>query len=185
MSTLLACPGFHVLRLLRAARGAPARLLTVSAALYLGGCMTLGDSEPPPAAPPSPPQVASIAPAEPAVPPTVPKPTPRKVSRAPRAAEPPVSRPERAAVNPKTLIGLDQAGVRRVLGQPAGIRTDHLSLTWTYRGPGCAMQVVFYPSLEDASFHVLKFASSDADGKPADISDACISHILLARSNAH
>jgi hypothetical protein len=185
MSTLLACPGFHVRRLLRAASRAPALLPAVSAALCLGGCMTLGDSQPPPAVPPPPPQVASIAPAEPPLLPAVPKPTPRKASRAPRPAEPPAARPERAAVNPKTLIGLDQAGVRRVLGQPAHIRTDHLSLTWTYRGPGCAMQVVFYPSLEDASFHVLKFASSDSDGKPADVSDACISHILLARSNAH
>jgi len=183
MSTLCSRPAFHVQRLLRAA-GAPARPLTVSIALWLGGCMTLGNSPTPPAAPPSPSQMASIAPPEPAVPEPVPKPTPRKPLRAPRAAAPPASRPERAAVNPKTLIGLDQAGVRRVLGQPARIRTDHLSLTWTYRGSGCAVQVIFYPSLEDASFHVLKFAGSDADGKPADVSDACISHIFLARSNA-
>jgi hypothetical protein len=91
---------------------------------------------------------------------------------------------ERAAINPKALIGLDQAGVRRVLGRPSQVHSDHLSLTWTYRGSGCAMQVIFYPSLEDASFHVLKFASSNTDGSPAALSDACVSHILVARSNA-
>jgi hypothetical protein len=183
MSTLLARSGFHSVQRLLQAGGCAAAL---SLAFSLSGCMTLGVSQPPPAAPPPPPEVASIAPAEPAVPPPVPKPTPRKASRPARPAEPsPAPHPERAAVDPKTLIGLDQAGVRRVLGRPARIQTDHLSLTWTYRGAGCAMQVIFYPSLEDASFHVLKFASSNTDGSPADISDACISHILLARSNAH
>lgn len=47
------------------------------------------------------------------------------------------------------------------------------------------MQLVFYPSLEDASFHVLKFSGSNKDGNPIVPSDTCVSRILIARSNAH
>jgi hypothetical protein len=152
-------------------------------ATTLEGCMTLGDSVPPAPEPAAPPPVAVSAPAEeqPAPKPE-PKPSPKKKAR---SRPEPVSRVERPTIDPKTLIGLDQAGVRHILGSPSRVKSDHLSLTWIYRTPSCSMQVVFYPSLEDASFHVLKFAGSNKDGSPADSPDACVSHILIARSNAH
>jgi hypothetical protein len=153
-------------------------------AMTLEGCMTLGDSVPPSPEPAVPPPVALAAPPqeEPAPKPE-PKPVPKKKAR-PRAE--PASRVEQhPTIDPKTLIGLDQAGVRRILGSPSGVKSDNLSLTWIYRASSCSMQVVFYPSLEDASFHVLKFSGSNKDGSPSPPSDACVNRILIARSNAH
>jgi hypothetical protein len=153
-------------------------------AMTLEGCMTLGDSVPPSPQPAAQPPVALAAPPpqeEPAAKPE-PKHLPKKKARA--RAEP-ASRVEHPTIDPKTLIGLDQAGVRRILGSPSGVKSDHLSLTWIYRAPSCSMQLVFYPSLEDASFHVLKFSGSNKDGNPIVPSDTCVSRILIARSNAH
>lgn len=145
--------------------------------------MTLGSHEPPPTPASAPPVVlAPEPPKEAAVPKPPPKPTkrPTRVTKAepltPRATHPPVSA--------KNLIGLDQAAVRRLLGQPRQVKQDHLSLSWTYSAPGCSVRLIFYPSLDNASFHVLKFAGSDDSGAPLDSSDACVSGILIARRDA-
>lgn len=154
-------------------------------ATVLESCMTLGDAVAPPPEPvPPPPAVAlDVLPPEPPAPKPEPKPLPKKASRQPRAE--PAVHAERRTIDPKTLIGLSQAGVRGLLGDPKLVRTDHLSLTWVYQAPGCSMHVVFYPSLEDASFHVLKLGGSNNDGNSRGVSDACVNRILVARSNAH
>lgn len=159
-------------------------------ALALEGCMTLGESVPPPPGSTPPPEIALNAPPqETPAPIPEPKPVPKKPPRPIRAEPAPRAEPEAHAAQPamdlKTLIGLDQARVRAILGPPQRVKSDHLSLTWIYKAPQCSAQVIFYPSLEDASFHVLKFAGSNKDGRPLDVSDACVSHILVARSNAH
>jgi hypothetical protein len=144
--------------------------------------MTLGDYEPPPGPPPE--AVTSAPLPELAVPKPVPKPAARKPPRPPRP-EPEVARRQPAPVDLKQLIGLNQTAVRRLLGTPRRVRTDHLSLSWIYEAPGCSVRVVFYPSLDNASFHVLKFAGFGGDGAPLDTPGACVSRILVARDNAH
>jgi len=120
------------------------------------------------------------------VPAVVPKPVPRPARKARRPARPELAvRPERQPIDPKVLVGLNQAGVRSALGNPKRIETGRLSLSWFYDAPGCSMQVIFYPSLDSGSFHALKFSSVDADGDPLDADSACVSSILMARGNAH
>ena len=150
------------------------------APVALSGCMTLGGYEPPPGPPPE--AVTSAPLPEIAVPKSVPKPVARKP---PRPPHPEVARRQPAPVDLKHLIGLNRAAVRRILGTPHRVQTDHLSLSWVYEAPGCSVRVIFYPSLDNASFHVLKFAGFGGDGAPLDMSDACVSRILVARNNAH
>ena len=161
-----------------------ATCLAVLTAL-LQGCMTLGDHPAPP------PPTVSAPPADlrppdeaPAVPPR-PQPRPPVKKSAPAPRKDARSEPAPAAVDPQSLIGLDQAGVRHILGPPKQVKSDHLSQSWVYDAPGCSVRVIFYPSLDNASFRALKLASVNSKGEPLDASDACVNHLLIARSNAH
>lgn len=158
----------------------------------LCGCMTLGDDVEPPGAPAFPPAEMrpAIAPdpvsiSPPAVPPAA------IVARAPT----PTSRPARASratpparatrvIDPEHLIGLDPAGVQRLLGAPARIQDDELSREWVYAAPGCNFRVFFYPNLNAASFRVLKYGGNDDKGERLAASNACVRRILTARTNA-
>lgn len=157
----------------------------------LCGCMTLGDDVAPPAAPSLPPAemrptiaLDPVPVAPPAVPPAIvaraPMPTVRP-AREPRA--PPAPRPARA-IDPEHLIGLDPAGVQRLLGAPARIQDDKLSREWVYAAPGCNFRVFFYPNLNAASFRVLKYGGNDDNGGRLAASNACVRRILTARTNA-
>ena len=154
-------------------------------AAALEGCMTLEQKPPPPVTAPA--IALEAPPRQLAVPATVPKPVPRpSAKRARRPARPEhEARPERPPIDMKILIGMDQAGVRGVLGGPKRIEAGRLSLSWFYDAPGCSMQVIFYPSLDSGTFRALKFSSVDADGDPLDADDTCVSAILMARGNAH
>jgi hypothetical protein len=155
-------------------------------AVALSGCMTLGDSTPPPAAP-APAAVAELPPpatVQPAPPPT-PAPRPKRVARETKSTpELRALRDKLVLIDPDSLIGMDTQGVQKLLGAPARIKNDDLSREWVYASPGCSFRVFFYPNLNSASFRVLKYGGSGDNGELLDVSDVCVRRILTAKSNA-
>lgn len=156
-------------------------------AITLSGCMTLGDSAPPPYAP-EPATVAELPPAvavQPAVPPRAPAPRPRRAVREAKATpELRALRDKLVLIDPDKLIGMDTRGVQKLLGAPVRVKNDDLSREWVYASPGCSFRVFFYPNLNSASFRVLKYGSSGDNGELLDVSDVCVRRILTAKSNA-
>jgi hypothetical protein len=161
--------------------------------LNFGGCMTLGDSAPPPVAAdsaslpsvnaPGPAiKISAPAPASSAVESVKLAPRAKKPQRERRIAEVPHQRI--ASIDPDNLIGLAPGAVRKLLGPPARVENDDLSRAWIYASGGCSFRLFFYPNLNTASFRVLKYGGNDGNGELMDVSDVCIRHILTARKNA-
>lgn len=150
-------------------------LIGAAMAAALSGCAHLpdwltGQKQPEqtaaaPAAPPAPP------------PPVVHKPKAKPVAR---HSEAPV---EVASLDPATLVGLRPAAVTRILGAPEKTGKDEMSLVWTYAAQDCVLQVYFYPDLNTADFHVLKYSLAGGDGKPLGTSEPCLREILSARND--
>jgi hypothetical protein len=162
--------------------------------LGLGGCMTLGDRAPRPAAADS----ASL-PADseslptvnaPAVEVSTPKSAPpvkfaqrvKKPQRERRVADSPHQK--MSSIDPDQLIGLTPGAVRQLLGPPVRIENNELSHAWVYASGGCSFRLFFYPNLNTASFRVLKYGGNDSNGDLMGVSDVCIRNILTARKNA-
>jgi hypothetical protein len=82
-----------------------------------------------------------------------------------------------AAIDPKSLIGLNPAAVEKLLGTPNAVAKSDPSLVWTYSAPGCSFQIVFYPDLKTEIYRALKYSA----GAEADA--ACVRNILTVRSN--
>jgi hypothetical protein len=162
--------------------------------LKLGGCMTLGDSAPPPVAADSASlpsvnasapaiNISAQAPASSIVQPVKLAPRAKKPQRERRvAAEVPHQRI--SSIDPDNLIGLAPGAVRKLLGPPARVENDDLSRAWIYASGGCSFRLFFYPNLNTASFRVLKYGGNDGNGELMDVSDVCIRHILMARKDA-
>jgi hypothetical protein len=122
---------------------------------------------------------------EPAVP-ELRKPTPRPhhhKSSAHRAERKRVKEPEVTMLDPGTLVGMKPQSVAHALGEPAAIAKENLSLVWTYRADGCALNVYFYPDIKTSDFHVLKFSLAGADGKTLDANAPCRRKLLALREN--
>lgn len=161
--------------------------------LKLGGCMTLGDSAPPPVAadsaslpsvnaPASAINISAPASAPSIVQPVKLAPRAKKPQRERRMAEVPHQRT--SSIDPDNLIGLAPGAVRKLLGPPVRVENDDLSRAWIYASGGCSFRLFFYPNLNTASFRVLKYGGNDGNGELMDVSDVCIRHILMARKNA-
>lgn len=127
---------------------------------------------------------------EPAIPATVPpaKPPPPDEGRAParthaaRTTSPARANkaPERRnAVTPDELIGLDEAGVRSLLGDPGEARSEGVARILSYRGKGsCALDVIFFMDVKAGGLRVLSYRMKDAQSRAAD--RAC--YVALRRS---
>lgn len=116
----------------------------------------------------------------------VPRPKPRKGAPDLReaVAEPAPVRDRQSGIQPEQLIGLSPPAVEKLIGSPAEVRDDQLSREWVYTGPGCNFRLFFYPDLNAASFHALKYGGSDNNGEMLAASNACVRGILTARANA-
>jgi len=155
-------------------------------AITLGGCMTLGDTAPPPLQPAAAPTKIVELPPVVAVPaPPSPAPRPKRVAREVRATpELRALRDKLVLIDPDKLIGMDTRGVQKLLGAPVRVKNDDLSREWVYASPGCSFRLFFYPNLNSASFRVLKYGGSGDNGELLDVSDVCVRRILTAKSNA-
>ncbi len=64
---------------------------------------------------------------------------------------------------PIELVGMSQTAVRDLLGPPSESSTRGASQTWTYEGPGCRLEVVFYYDVTRNEFFAL---SQQQDSTP-------------------
>lgn len=76
----------------------------------------------------------------------------------------------------KTLIGRNEADIRKLLGQPRIARGEGSGAMWTYRRPTCALFVFFRKSGREG----LRVAGVSAGplqrGAPAPDADACLAY---------
>jgi hypothetical protein len=113
----------------------------------LGACALL-EEEPAPKTPPPPkPAVSTPAPV-PVLPPV--KPERQTTGPATRPTKPPPTSPDE-------LVGLDEGGVRRLLGMPTEIRTDGAARILSYRSVACTLDVIFFLDLKAGDLRVLSY----------------------------
>lgn len=76
---------------------------------------------------------------------------------APAAKTAPATRSAPAALDPKQLIGLDQANTENLLGKPDEIREGHPATVWHYRSTSCTLDLFFYLDLGSRTFRTLAY----------------------------
>lgn len=62
-----------------------------------------------------------------------------------------------ASLDPDHIVGLDFAGVRALLGNPALELEEPPAKVWAFNGGSCMFNVFFFPSLEDKVYRVLTY----------------------------
>ncbi len=78
------------------------------------------------------------------------------------------------------LLGLSNASIIRIFGQPHTIERNGASIIWNYETSGCSLQIVFYADIEDQTYHALQYALADGNGEtPAD-TRPCLDRIQSA-----
>jgi hypothetical protein len=92
--------------------------------------------------------------------------------------------------DPARLMGLDEAALRRLLGQPAFMRRDVPALLWRYAAADCTLDVFLYRKSETAPFTVTHVAARAQNGvrtltTPAASTEinprVCLGAVLRAR----
>jgi hypothetical protein len=69
-------------------------------------------------------------------------------------------------LDPGQLIGLDLAGIARLLGQPALQSERPPAKVWSYNGDGCSLRVFVYPDINTRLFRALTYDIQGTDGSP-------------------
>src|SRR5690348_2748157 len=69
-------------------------------------------------------------------------------------------------LDPGQLIGLDLAGIARLLGQPAMQSERPPAKVWSYNGDGCSLRVFVYPDINTRLFRALTYDIQGTDGSP-------------------
>lgn len=134
----------------------------------LGACALLEETPAPAATPSSAPVVA--APVEkPAAPPA-------KVERRP---PPPTRQPKAPPASPDELVGLDEGGVRKLLGAPAETRTDGAARILSYRSVGCTLDVIFFMDLKAGDLRVLSYQWDNTPGNRTQAIKGCYSELRV------
>ena len=103
------------------------------------------------------------------------KPAPLKAPPLPKLAE-------RLVIAPADLVGFDFSSVLHVLRRPDSVRTNALSIVWTYSEPSCTLQLFFYPEIQTKIFRLLKHdLRSASDGEPER--KACMRDIMAMKTD--
>jgi len=124
----------------------------------------------PPTPPPAPPVVAKPVekPAEP----------PAKPQRHPSSA---AAKPAKApAPSPEELIGLDESGVRKLLGAPAEIETNGAARILSYRSATCTLDVLFFMDMRAGDFRVASY-EWDSSGSRPQAAKGCYSELRVTQ----
>jgi hypothetical protein len=87
--------------------------------------------------------------------PVHPQPAAQKPPAPEPAAPPPPAKPTPAEPLPTTVIGLSQADVRTLLGNPTTAGDSGPAQTWTYRAPTCTLTVAFFYDVTRSAFFAL------------------------------
>jgi hypothetical protein len=73
----------------------------------------------------------------------------------PAPAPAPAAPAEEPLPAPIDVVGLSQSEVRTLLGPPTARVAQGANETWTYRAPGCAVEVAFYYDVSRSAFFAL------------------------------
>ena len=134
--------------------------LALMGVLTLAGCADLRDDGPPP----PPPQAEQIA----LLPPIPAEPEPAGLVPPVPQRKPPMPKlPEKALYFPDELIGLDNPGVVKLLGNPLDSRNEGAAHVLTYRGKNCQLDVIFFLDVKTGTERVLSFDQQPAAGRTA------------------
>ena len=91
--------------------------------------------------------------------------TPQQPVRHPPSAMPKPAKPS----SPDDLIGLDENGVRKVLGSPVETRNDNAARILVYRhSVGCALDVILFMDLKAGDLRVLSYQWNGGGAKPRE-----------------
>ncbi len=173
--------------------------LVLPAGFFLAGCSTLPWFKPKPVpvvmtdpAPPPPVEVLTSDLTQPALT-TQPEPAPRRQANAarppvrlrggisPTAPPPPKPEPE---IKPAELVGLEFAGVLKVLRKPDTVHDAVLPVVWSYAEADCTLQLYFYPDIQTTRFHLLKYDLKEAAKQEASGTSGCMRRFAVTGSDA-
>lgn len=102
----------------------------------------------------------------------------RSSDRQTEVATAPATPPAPVNDDPQQFMGLNQAGVTEIIGNPALIRRDGPAEVWLYRGQGCLFDIFLYRQ-DDDSFQV-RYVELRAPDLPEDKHRACLADIIRA-----
>ncbi len=113
---------------------------------------------------------------------------PRPISAAPAGSRP-IARavPEKAErkatkLDPGALVGLAPPAIDRMLGRPAGTRTEAMTVEWTYIGKSCSLNIFFYPDIATGALLALGYNVTNTNER-AGGSGACVNFLTMARND--
>ena len=116
---------------------------------------------------------------------SMPKPSaPRRVARPrtrPNRTAPPQTASNRMA--PGELVGFEFDSVLRVLRKPDSVQKNALSVVWVYSDAGCRLDLFFYPDIETAKFHLLKYELRKNEGEKLVDNSACMQQFMATRND--
>jgi hypothetical protein len=115
----------------------------------------------------------------------MPKPAARRRIARPRTRANPIAPPQTASSSmaPAELVGFEFASVLRVLRKPDSVQKNALSIVWVYSDSGCRLDLFFYPDIETAKFHLLKYELRKLEGEKAVDNSACMQQFMATRSD--
>ncbi len=123
--------------------------------IQLAGCSFLPNADAPSTAPArSAPPVSSGKPVKPPASASASRPAPVKPG-------------SKAPANPEELVGLDEDGVRKLLGSPANTRNDGAARILTYRTSRCALDVILFFDVNAGNLRVLSYQLDEGRARPA------------------
>lgn len=114
-------------------------------------------------------------------PPPVPPRKPLETAAVPAA--PTDSGEARTTPDVESLLGLDFAAVRELLGQPALEEIQAPATVWAYNGSGCVLHIFFYPHVDGGQYRALTYDVKSAEETP-DKSQRCFDELMQDREKA-
>jgi hypothetical protein len=79
----------------------------------------------------------------------------------------PAPSPPRRAMEPQQLIGLNRAGLSRLLGKPAGLRRETPAEVWRYSAGGCVLHLFLYRNGAGGPYRVVHVDAVRRGQKPS------------------
>ena len=76
-----------------------------------------------------------------------------------------------------SLLGLDFAAVRELLGVPALEEIQAPATVWVYNGRGCVLNIFFYPHVDGGEYRALTYDVKSAEQAP-ESSQRCFDELL-------
>ena len=83
-----------------------------------------------------------------------------------------------AKFDPGLVVGLEPPAVDRMLGRPAGTRTDATTVEWTYGTASCSLSIYFYPDVTTGTLRALKYNVTNGQA-----GRGCVHFPIMARSD--